>query len=132
MKLNDLRQFKTLADLQAHLIAQGLAANKTEARKKAQAMIPKESKFQSEILKYLKTRQDVFAWKDQAGMYQSQGIPDIIAIKNGLFIGLEIKRPFFSTTSDIQKAIHDKIKSAGGRVFIVSYVAEVKEILDSL
>lgn len=132
MRLQDLEQFQTLAELQQFIIDKGEAKNKTEARAKASALVPKEAKFQSAILQYLKTAPGVMAWKDQAGLYQTQGVPDILAIKDGLFLGFEVKRPFFGELSAIQQSFHERIRAAGGRVYVVSYVSQVKAILENI
>lgn len=126
----NIEQFKDIDDLLNTLISEGKAKNRTEARAKAQKLIPKESTLQAKIMRYLKIRPDCLAWKDQAGMFQARGVPDIICIKDGMFYGFEVKRPFFGVLSDIQKQFHTKIRKAGGRVHVVSYVSEVQAILD--
>lgn len=133
MRINDYEQFKTIDDLAAHYLNKypELYKTKTEAKKAALKDLPKESAFQSKIMEYLKTRSDVVAWKDQASMYQSKGIPDIIAVKDGRFYGFEVKRPYVGKLSDIQSSFHAKLKHVKGRVFVVSYVSEVAGAIDA-
>jgi hypothetical protein len=43
------------------------------------------------IMRYLKTVPECFCWKEHGGMYETAGIPDIIACIGGRFYGFEVK-----------------------------------------
>lgn len=131
MKVDITAGFNNLDDFIKHVQKTNNIESKAEARKKALSLIPLEKDYQRKIITYLNGREDVVAWKDAAGMYQGRGVPDIIAVKDGIFYGFEIKRPFIGKLSTIQSAFHDKLKKVGGRVFVVSYVSEVRAILDN-
>ena len=65
----------------------------------------KESFYQAKIIRWLKEQYPgAFVWKAQAGPYCRQGIPDICAIINGHFFGLEVKRPEVGRTSPKSKS----------------------------
>ena len=51
----------------------------------------KESDIVRAILRYLKTVQNCFFWKEHGGMYGTAGIPDVIACIDGGFYGFEVK-----------------------------------------
>lgn len=70
-----------------------------------------------------------FYWKATQGAYSRSGIPDICVIIGGRFYGLEVKRPFFGVVSSNQKKVKREIETIGGKVYIVTYVKEVEEIL---
>lgn len=48
---------------------------------------------------------------------------------NGRYFGFEVKRPLLGRVSPLQEAFHEQIRQAGGQVYVVSYVDEVREIL---
>ena len=50
-------------------------------------------------------------------------------IVGGRFYGLEVKRPFFGVVSSNQKKVKREIDAIGGKVYIVTYVNELAEIL---
>ena len=64
-----------------------------------------------------------------AGPYSRQGIPDVCAVINGRYYGFEVKRPLIGVLSAIQEQTIRQIKAAGGRAYVVSFPAEVTEIL---
>ena len=92
----------------------------------------KESWYQAKIIKWLKeAHPDAFVWKAQAGPYCRQGIPDICAIIDGHFFGFEVKRPELGRLSKIQEQTIKKINAAGGTAAVVSFPAQVQEVIDT-
>ena len=89
----------------------------------------KESAIVKNILKYLKTLPECFAWKEHGGLYGTAGIPDIIACVGGKFYGFEVKTERGKTTS-LQEATITKINAAGGTAVVVRSVEDVKKILE--
>lgn len=91
----------------------------------------KEGYYQAKIMKWLKEEYPAaFVWKAQAGPYSRQGIPDICVILDGHFFGFEVKRPDNGRLSPIQAQTIKQINSAGGTALVVSYPAQVKEIIE--
>ena len=101
-----------------------------------------EDKIQKDICKYLDLRK-VCYWAVPNGGSRSaiegaklkatgtkRGVPDITMIYDGLYWGLEVKRPADSThpkgyLTKTQKDMHEKIRNAGGSVKTVYSVADV-------
>lgn len=88
----------------------------------------KESDIVREILRYLKTVQNCFFWKEHGGMYGTAGIPDIIACIDGRFYGFEVKTDE-GTPTKLQLATIRKINAAGGIAQVVRSVEDVKAVI---
>jgi Holliday junction resolvase len=88
-----------------------------------------ESVIVRDILKYLNSLNDCFAWKEHGGMYGTAGIPDIICCYKGRFVALEVKRSDGQPTKLQLKTIRD-IRRAGGQAYVVRSIAEVKEVIN--
>lgn len=82
------------------------------------------------ILRYLKTVDQCFCWKEHGGMYGTAGIPDIICCYRGRFYGFEVKTETGRPT-ELQKATIRKIHRAGGTAAIVRSVDDVRRILET-
>lgn len=80
------------------------------------------------ILRYLKTVDQCFSWKEHGGMYGTAGIPDIICCCRGRFYGFEVKTETGKPTG-LQEAAIRKINEAGGTAAIVRSVDDVRSIL---
>ena len=65
------------------------------------------------ILRHLKHRPRCFCWKTHGGMYDTAGIPDIIACVDGRFVGLEVKQPG-GKLSQLQETTIEKIRPPFG------------------
>lgn len=92
-------------------------------------MAQKESKLSRTIIRALELK-GVFAFKVHGGPHMLSGLPDIIACVEGKFYGFEVKLPGEkSSTTPIQTFVHNKIRQAGGRCYVVSSVQEVLRIL---
>ena len=89
----------------------------------------KESTIVKNILQYLKTLPECFAWKEHGGLYGTAGIPDIIACVGGKFYGFEVKTERGKTTA-LQEATIGKINAAGGTALVVRSVEDVKKVLE--
>jgi len=130
--LNKSRVF-TLEEMRAYLestVGRTLAAAQLD--KLLRDTLPKESYFQSNIIRWLKeTYTSAFIWKVQTGPYARQGVPDICAIIDGRFYGFEVKRPYVGRLSKIQQATIEAIKKAGGRAGVVTWPEDVRELINS-
>ncbi|GHU73400.1 hypothetical protein AGMMS49992_11820 [Clostridia bacterium] len=89
----------------------------------------KESTIVAAILKYLRSINDCFCWKQHGGLYGTAGIPDIIACIRGRFVALEVKSPPNDLT-ELQRVCIRKINAAGGIATKVTSVDEVKRVID--
>lgn len=93
--------------------------------------LPKESYYQEKIIKFIQTTYpDAVVWKEAAGPYSRQGIPDVTAIINGRYFGFEVKRPFVGVLSKIQEQMIKKIRKAGGVAEVVTYPKDVAKVIE--
>ena len=97
-----------------------------------------EADIQNTILQYLKIkkifhyRQNQSAVKVDNRFLRStsiNGLPDIICIVNGIYIGLEVKTKI-GRLNDNQVDTHRCIIGAGGIVYVVRSLDEVKTIFE--
>ena len=102
-----------------------------QAEKYLRENLPRESYYQDKIMKFLKKNypQGV-VWKEAAGAYCKQGIPDVTFILNGRYYGFEVKRPFFGVLSQMQEQTIKNIRAAGGIAEVVCFPEEVQKIIE--
>jgi hypothetical protein len=103
-------------------------------------MVERESDIQRAICDYLAYRK-VFFWRqntaptfDRASQtyrampkYAMRGVPDIIAIKGGQFIGLEVKTATGRLSAD-QKTFEAYSKQAGAQYHVVRSINDVQRL----
>lgn len=95
-----------------------------------------ESQIQRQVLEYLKTR-NIFHFRAPNRPAKNRrynlkgGVPDIIAVVKGSFIGLEIKTET-GVQSEDQKDFEKDLKKAGGKYFIIRSLKEAHSILSAL
>lgn len=95
-----------------------------------------EKDIQKQILQYLEIKR-IFHFRNNSGavkgMYNGKarflrfgavGSPDIICIKGGQFIGIEVKRPG-TYQSVAQKAFQTAVEEAGGRYILARSLDEI-------
>lgn len=102
----------------------------------------KESHIQKSILEYL-SRRSIFAWGNKTtGTYDPKkkvfranttfkGVPDIICIINGIFVGLEVKTASGKQT-EAQRQFERRCSDAGGEYFVVRSIDDVASAIDSI
>ena len=79
-----------------------------------------ESKLQRDIRRALEREVGGFWFKVHGGPFQQAGIPDLLGCVQGLYIGMEVKRPDDKRgASDIQRVIIGQIKREGGYACVV-------------
>lgn len=88
-----------------------------------------ESKIQKDIRAYL-TKKRVYHWRFQA-QTNLNGIPDILCLYKGFFIGLELKQENGVATG-LQLRKIQNINDNGGIGLIVKSVEEVKQLFDKI
>lgn len=127
--------FPTTADLSAHLKSKPETKHITAANF-IKDHLPKESVFQAKILATLEDWRknrlidpNSIIWKNNAGVYNRNGLPDIMMVSNGLFFAFEVKRPYVGRLSPLQKKAIVDINLAGGYADSVCYASEVKATL---
>ena len=86
-----------------------------------------EGKVKDKIKTFLKSIPGCWFFMPIGGPYSRHGIPDIIAIINGRFIGIEVKAAgkFYNTT-ELQDLTMEDIREAGGVAFVADSVDIVK------
>lgn len=131
MDIKSTQKYATLKELKAELISRGLAKNMRDAEKVARRIVPQESTFQAAIIKRLRKLPGAFVWKEQAGPFQTKGLPDVCMVIKGRLFGFEVKRPFFGEPTDVQKVVHAQLRHAGAIIGVVTYVEEVEAILEA-
>ena len=129
--LNKSRVF-TLEEMRAYLEeSTGRALTTAQAVKVLRDTLPKESYFQSTILRWLKENYPAaFVWKVQTGPYARQGVPDICAVIDGRFYGFEVKRPYVGRLSRIQQATIEAMEKAGGRAGVVIWPEDARKLIE--
>ena len=90
-----------------------------------------EKNITNKILKYLKSLDKCFCFKEYGGNYGSSGIPDIICCYHGHFIGFEVKTDKGRTTA-LQKVQLRNINRADGTAVVVRSLEDVKNILNEM
>lgn len=92
--------------------------------------IPNESYYQKKIMDYVKKAYpDAFVWKEAAGEYSRQGIPDVSAIIEGRYFGFEVKRPYFGKISVIQEQTIKRIRQAGGIAGVCIFPEDAERLI---
>lgn len=88
-----------------------------------------ETKIQNDIVKYLNEHK-IWNFRYQAVVNQF-GIPDIIAIYKGYFVGLEVKTETGRAT-ELQKKTLASIRNAGGYGAFVTSIEDVENLLKQI
>lgn len=71
----------------------------------------------------------IFHWKNFGGPMGEKGVPDILGIYQGKFLGIEVKTPA-GKLSDHQSRFLQNINAAGGIGFVARNLEDVIEKLD--
>ena len=90
-----------------------------------------EKDITNKILKYLKTQDKCYCFKEHGGSYGSAGIPDIICCFHGRFVAFEVKTEKGKTTK-LQEVNIRNIREACGVALVVRSLDEVKDALKEL
>ena len=98
----------------------------------------KETQLQKDCLAYLRAK-NIFCWRQNSGALKTEkgfirftdinGLPDIIAIINGRFVGFELKLKG-KYPSKVQRQTHKQIEKAGGKVYIIRDLNELKDAVE--
>lgn len=89
-----------------------------------------EGRLTKKIMEALQEQYGGFWFKVHGGPYQQAGLPDIIGCCEGVFVGIEVKRPGREgTLTERQKAALQAVKDAGGVSGMATSVEDAFEIL---
>lgn len=89
-----------------------------------------EDKVQDHIKSYL-TKKRIYHWRFQA-QSNLNGIPDILCLYKGFFIGLELKREKGGRATDLQLRKIKNINDNGGIGVLVRSVEDVDKIIKAI
>ena len=130
--MKKLDQFQSKAEAIAYIQKNVYGcAGSIHAEKYLREHLPRESYYQDKIKKFLEsTYPESFAWKEAAGPYSRQGIPDVSFVKDGQYYGFEVKRPYIGVLSKIQEQTINRIRAAGGIAEVVTFPEEVRKIVE--
>lgn len=98
-----------------------------------------EKCIQDQVIEYLEIKR-VFHYRQNSGAFRTKGggfvrcvsvtgAPDIVAVINGRYTGIEVKNKF-GAQSDNQKEFEGRLKTAGGDYWIVRCLDELIEKLN--
>ena len=90
-----------------------------------------EKSITTAIMRWLKSQPDVYAWKTIGSMFTRNGIPDICGSVGRIALYIEVKRED-GRASPRQKEEHERIRRAGGWVWIVRSLDEAKNVVTAL
>ena len=82
-----------------------------------------EGQVQKDVLKYLKDHR-IYHFRFQAQV-NLNGLPDILALYKGIFLGLELKRPKGGRATGLQERKIETITENGGVGLIIKSVKEL-------
>lgn len=126
--IKGLDRFKTKAEALA-FIRKNITGC-ADAERYLREHIPKESYYQKKIMDYVKkSYPTAFVWKEAAGAYSRQGIPDVSAIIDGRYFGFEVKKPYFGKLSPIQAQTIEKIRKAGGIAGVCVFPEDAERLI---
>lgn len=95
-------------------------------------MAQAESRLSTKIQKELR-KEGYFCYKNHGSEYMAAGLPDIVVIRDGRYIGLETKMPGKrKNTSAAQDLMHEHLKAAGARIYVVCSIAEALYVVRRL
>lgn len=94
-------------------------------------MAQAESKLSGRIQKKLRFL-GYFCYKNHGSEFMAAGLPDIVVIKEGRYIGLETKMPDKRlNVSPSQEIMHTHMRQAGAKVYVVCSIAEAVYCVDN-
>lgn len=89
-----------------------------------------EKDITNKILKYLRSLDMCYCFKEHGGAYGTSGIPDIICCYKGRFTAFEVKTDKGKPTA-LQDINIKNIQKAGGTAAVVRSLEDVKAVLKS-
>jgi hypothetical protein len=90
-------------------------------------MTTPEGKIKAALDKMLK-QERVWSYPPQAGPFGGAGIPDRVAVVDGLFVGIECKADATKKPTALQVKCMADIEAAGGKCFVVHDKATIEQV----
>jgi hypothetical protein len=92
----------------------------------------REARISSAIMEKLRLN-GIFCFKVHGSALMMNGLPDIIACVDGMFIGLETKLPEKrKNVSAVQRLVHNDIMKSGGFVAVVCGASEALAVINGV
>ena len=93
--------------------------------------MPLEKTIQADIVKYLNKMEGCHVWKNHGGAYTNAGVPDVIGVYKGKFLGIEVKQPKKKgNVTRLQGEFINKLNDCGGISFVATCIGDVEEKLE--
>jgi hypothetical protein len=75
-----------------------------------------------------------FVWKNHGSSHMMAGLPDIVGVYKGYFVGVETKMPEvgYAGLSPRQDYVHQRIRAAEGKVIVATCIEEALALLASI
>ena len=70
-------------------------------------------------------------WKAAQGAYSRGGVSDVLALVDGVFIAVEVKRPLFGDTSKLQARFIASVMECGGTGGVAIYTDDLDPIWEN-
>ena len=86
-----------------------------------------EGKIKRKVVEMLKYN-DVWYFFPGNNGFGKSGIPDIIAIVGGRFVGIECKADKTKKPTELQRICGEQIQAAGGLWFLVRSIEDIQEV----
>lgn len=135
MNAEFFESFQTARQLADHIAAMPEFQN-IPIQEFLQTHLPKESTFQAKIIKALKhwaaigaIDSDALIWKQSAGVYNRNGLPDVMMALQGRLFAFEIKRPYIGKTTALQAETIRRLNQAGAVAKIICYPSQAKDAI---
>lgn len=129
-------RFKTTEDLAAYLAAHPEEYGGISVSQFIKDNLPKEATFQTKIIKALQDWRKTGSidphaviWKQSAGVYNRNGLPDVMAVIEGRLFGFEVKRPYIGQPTALQQKTIRELNSAGAQAAVICYPQEARAII---
>ncbi len=86
-----------------------------------------EGEFKHKLRKYLESS-GIFYMSVGEGAYSTPGIPDIVLVIDGIFVGFEVKT-YSGSQRPLQKQFQRRLEGAGGRYYIIRSMKDAEDAL---
>lgn len=128
---------RTLNELLQEVIAAGIEDNKADALKYVRRKVPEEGWYQTRVMDAIRkwaAEKDYtcLCWKSAQGPYSRGGVSDVLALIGGVFLAVEVKRPFWGEVSDLQKQFIADVIRCGGVAGSAVYVEDLQALLEKV
>ena len=136
MNTDFFERFPTTEELAAHLAAHPEKYGKVSVSQFIKDHLPKEAIFQAKIIKALQGwRSDgnidphTVVLKQSAGVYNRNGLPDVMAIIQGKLFGFEIKRPYIGKATALQQKTIKELIAAGASAAVICHPEQARQLI---